>query len=96
MEKISDILSSIPSFSGLSETQIEGIRQIAVDRHFDKGEIIFFQGDKGNGFYVVVSSSHGVNSSLRSLSTPAVHFQPVLRPLPNVICCFYPERNSSN
>lgn len=55
MEKISDILSSIPSFSGLSETQIEGVRQIAVDRHFDKGEIIFFQGDKGNGFYVVVS-----------------------------------------
>ena len=55
MEKISDILSSIPSFSGLSETQIGEIRQIAVDRHFAKGEIIFFEGDEGNGFYVVVS-----------------------------------------
>lgn len=55
MEKITDILSSIPSFSGLSETQIGEIRQIAVDRHFAKGEIIFFQGDEGNGFYIIIS-----------------------------------------
>ena len=55
MKKMSDILSGIPSFSGLSENQIEEIKQIVVDRHFNKGEIIFFQGDKGAGFYVVVS-----------------------------------------
>ena len=55
MEKITDILSSIPSFSGLSETQIGEIKQIAVDRHFAKGEIIFFQGDEGNGFYIIIS-----------------------------------------
>lgn len=55
MEKITDILSSIPSFSGLSETQIGEIRQIVVDRHFAKGEIIFFQGDEGNGFYIIIS-----------------------------------------
>ncbi len=55
MEKITDILSSIPSFSGLSETQIGEIKQIAVDKHFAKGEIIFFQGDEGNGFYIIIS-----------------------------------------
>ena len=55
MKKMSDILSGIPSFGGLSENQIEEIKQIVVDRHFNKGEIIFFQGDKGDGFYVVVS-----------------------------------------
>lgn len=55
MKKISDILSGIPSFGGLSENQIEEIKQIVVDRHFNKGEIIFFQGDKGDGFYIVVS-----------------------------------------
>ena len=53
MNKTYDILSSIPGFSGLSESQLEAIKQIVVDRHFNKGEIVFSDGDDGNGFYVV-------------------------------------------
>jgi len=55
MKKISAILSGIPSFSGLSERQIEEFRKIVVNRHFNKGQIIFSEGDNGNGFYVLVS-----------------------------------------
>ena len=55
MKKISAILSGIPSFSGLSERQIEELRKIVVNRHFNKGQIIFSEGDNGNGFYVLVS-----------------------------------------
>ncbi len=53
MNKKFNILSSIPSFSGLSETQLEEIKQIIVNRHYNKGEIIFSDGDDGNGFYIV-------------------------------------------
>lgn len=54
MKKISDFLAGIPSFNGLSENQIEKIKQIIVHRHFNKGESIFFEGDHGDGFYVLV------------------------------------------
>jgi len=53
MNKTYNILSSIPGFTGLSENQLEALRQIVVVRHFNKGEIIFSEGDEGNGFYVV-------------------------------------------
>ena len=36
MKKISDILSGIPSFSGLSEKQIEELQEIVVNRHFNR------------------------------------------------------------
>ena len=53
MEKILQIISSIPLFSGLSEDHLNRIRQIAVDKFYDKGRTVFSEGDKGNGFYVV-------------------------------------------
>ncbi len=55
MRKTSEILSGIPSFSALSESQLEEIEQIVVNRTFHKGEFIFSQGDKSEGFYIVVT-----------------------------------------
>ncbi len=55
IKKIQDILSGIPSFSGLSENQLEEIQQIIIHKHLNKGEPIFTEGDHGNGFYVVVN-----------------------------------------
>ena len=54
MEKIRDILSGIPSLSGLSENQLEEIQQIIIHKHLNKGGPIYTEGDHGNGFYVVV------------------------------------------
>ena len=47
------MLSGIPFFSGLPENQLKEIRKMAIDRMFNKGEAIFFEGDEGNGFFVV-------------------------------------------
>ncbi|MBT3175548.1 MAG: Crp/Fnr family transcriptional regulator [Desulfobacula sp.] len=46
-------LNSIPLFSGLAQEHLEKIASIASTLKFDKGEIIFHEGDKGNGFYMV-------------------------------------------
>ncbi|OPY91001.1 MAG: cAMP receptor protein [Syntrophus sp. PtaU1.Bin208] len=55
MDNILKILRSIPLFHGLSEAQLDQIRDIARDRLFDKGKEIFAEGEEGEGFYVVAS-----------------------------------------
>jgi len=49
------VLTSIPLFEGLPEEQMEDLAMIVVDRLFNRGEIIFSEGDDGTGFYVVIS-----------------------------------------
>ena len=46
-------LKTIPLFSGLADEHLEKISSIASTSKFDKGEMIFHEGDKGNGFYMV-------------------------------------------
>ncbi|MFH0785841.1 MAG: Crp/Fnr family transcriptional regulator [Pseudomonadota bacterium] len=40
-------------FGGLPLRQLEDIVEIAVEKSFQRGETIFFEGDKGIGFYMV-------------------------------------------
>ena len=46
-------LKTIPLFSGLSDEHLEKLSSIASTLNFDRGEIIFHDGDKGNGLYMV-------------------------------------------
>lgn len=48
------ILSKIPAFNGLTGDQLEHVRKITSVRELKRGELIFSEGDEGNGFYVVV------------------------------------------
>jgi CRP-like cAMP-binding protein len=53
MDKILQIISDAPLFNGLPEEQLNAVRQIAVNRFFDKGKTIFSDGDPCNGFYII-------------------------------------------
>jgi CRP/FNR family transcriptional regulator len=53
MKKSLDVIAEIPIFSGLPEDQISAIKQIAVEKHFNKGEIVFSEGEEGHGFYII-------------------------------------------
>jgi len=53
MKKFLHIISKTPLFDGLPENQLEDIRKIAVSKHFNKGEMIFIEGDEGIGFFIV-------------------------------------------
>jgi CRP-like cAMP-binding protein len=55
MKKLLNILAAMPSFHGLAEDQLRKIKQIAVDRHFTKGKLNYSEGDRSEGFYVVVA-----------------------------------------
>jgi len=58
--KIQDILLKSQLFGGLPEDHLEEIKKISVDKYFNKGEIVFFDGDEGNGFYLVVEGTVNV------------------------------------
>ncbi len=53
MKRNLDTISNTILFKGLPEEQLEEVEKIAVERHLNRGEIIFSEGDDGNGFYVV-------------------------------------------
>ena len=54
MKKILNIISATPLFSGLSENELEEVKQIAIDRYYNKGDVIFSEGHEAEGFYVVI------------------------------------------
>jgi len=54
MDKALAIISAIPFFSGLSREQLADVGRIAVEKRFRKGEVIFSEGDEGDGFYLVI------------------------------------------
>ncbi len=60
MKKAHEILIRSQLFGGLSEKYITEIEKIAVDKHYDKGDVIFYDGDEGVGFYLVVAGNVSV------------------------------------
>jgi CRP/FNR family transcriptional regulator len=48
-----ELIGASVLFGGLPEEQLDAIVKIVVEKKFGKGETIFFEGDPGNGFYMV-------------------------------------------
>lgn len=48
-----NVISSSLLFEGLTPSQITNIADIAHEKTFQRGETIFFEGDEGNGFYMI-------------------------------------------
>lgn len=57
MENIPDLFSRLPFFEGLQQNELNDIAAITVKKRYSRGENLFFEGDPGHGFYVVVSGS---------------------------------------
>ncbi|MDI6615519.1 MAG: Crp/Fnr family transcriptional regulator [Syntrophaceae bacterium] len=60
MKKARQVLETSELFGGLSEEHLEEIEKIALEKRYDRGEVIFFDGDDGNGFYLVGEGSVSV------------------------------------
>lgn len=48
-------LCRLSLFEGLADEQISAVAAIAAPRRYGKGELIFSDGDRGDGFYAIVS-----------------------------------------
>ena len=60
MKKAHEILIRSQLFGGLPQEHITEIEKIAVDKNYNKGDVIFYDGDEGNGFYLVAAGSVSV------------------------------------
>ncbi|MBI5557459.1 MAG: Crp/Fnr family transcriptional regulator [Deltaproteobacteria bacterium] len=54
MKRITDYIASIPLFSGMSPEHHDELAMIVVDQEFCRGDMIFSEGDAGNGFFVII------------------------------------------
>lgn len=50
-----ELLGKVPLLSGLSETELERIAQVAVPRSYPKGARVFHEGDESDACYIVRS-----------------------------------------
>jgi len=53
MKKNVDIIAATPLFGGLPGDQLEEIGRLALERRYHKGEVVFAEGDRGSGFFIV-------------------------------------------
>lgn len=56
-EETARLLGRLPIFSGLSDSELEGLATVAVPRSYLAGEVVFREGDEGSSCYVVRSGS---------------------------------------
>ncbi len=54
MDNIKQIVAQTPLFGTLEPDQLDRLLAIAVEKKYGKNEIVFSEGDEGNGFYVIV------------------------------------------
>jgi CRP/FNR family transcriptional regulator len=55
MNDLKITISAMPIYKGLSEPDLEALVRIASRKEYRKGEVIFFDGEYCEGFYVVVT-----------------------------------------
>jgi CRP/FNR family transcriptional regulator, dissimilatory nitrate respiration regulator len=53
--RIKETVSASPLFNGLPLEEVDRIVKIVIEKKYNRGETIFFEGDNGNGFYMVES-----------------------------------------
>ncbi|MDD5009869.1 MAG: cyclic nucleotide-binding domain-containing protein, partial [Syntrophorhabdaceae bacterium] len=53
--RVHDFLAKNPLFQGLPESQIDKLTRIVTEHSFTNGQMIFTEGDKADGFYIVVT-----------------------------------------
>lgn len=63
------MLASVPLFSGLSKSQIRTMATTAKERNYRPGDTIVKQGEKGIGFYLILSGQAQVERSGQAVAT---------------------------
>lgn len=56
-EDTAALLASVEVFAHLEDRELEEVARVAVPRSFDRGEVVFREGDRGDTCYVVRSGS---------------------------------------
>jgi CRP-like cAMP-binding protein len=52
---IKEFIRGVPLFAELPEKDLKVLETVVLERHYRQGEVIFSEGDEGNGFYIVIA-----------------------------------------
>ncbi len=75
-KSLSDMLKSIPIFSGLSKSELKKVEQIVHLRNYRKQEVVFRQNEPGVGMYAIRSGKVDIVYDLEKHSArPLAHFE---------------------
>ena len=61
---ITKILKEIPLFAELKKSELKEIEKIFHKRKFKPNEVIFYEGEPGNGMYIVVEGKVGIYKNI--------------------------------
>ena len=53
--EIKQLIANVLFFKGLSDAELESIQSITVERPYQRGQLVFSDGEEGRGFFLVVS-----------------------------------------
>ncbi|HWL84220.1 MAG TPA: DUF1003 domain-containing protein [Polyangiaceae bacterium] len=67
-----DLLAQIPLFQALTDNDREALARSMVERHFDRGQVVFAKGDAGVSMYVVLSGAVQIFLPSESAEVPRV------------------------
>lgn len=56
-EDTAALLATVEVFAHLEERELDEVARVAVPRHFERGEVVFREGDSGDTCYVIKSGS---------------------------------------
>ena len=70
---VSALLKSVPLFAGLGEVDLDALQAIARVRDCQRGELLFSDGERAEGFYVVLDGKVAYDEFLR-LTDPKLVF----------------------
>ena len=73
---IENTLRSCQLFVGLPAADIVAIASFIVSKHLDKGEYLFREGDRGDGFYVVQKGAINVHRVNAAGKEQVIHLTP--------------------
>jgi CRP/FNR family transcriptional regulator, cyclic AMP receptor protein len=72
-----ELLHRVPVFSGLGETELARVAEVAVRRRFAAGEVVFREGDESNTCYIVRSGrARAVREHVDGRGITLAHFGP--------------------
>jgi CRP-like cAMP-binding protein len=71
-----EMLKNIPIFHQLTRNELLEVDQLLHERVYEKGEIIFEEGDPGHGIFIIVSGRLRVNACPEVLKTTMLDFGP--------------------
>lgn len=69
MAESTEFLKRVPLFAEMSKAHLERIANSARERHFESGAPIVSEGEKGQGFYLIVAGRADVQQRGRTLRT---------------------------